>query len=85
MAGPALGHWPGCHHSELLAIPHGRRGKDGTREGFAERSGELRGGFKELAGCPGGGGAPDQHLAARRPTALPPGGKGSPTISSQPA
>lgn len=55
MAGLALGHWPGCHHSELLAVPHGRRGKDGTREGFAERSGELRGGFKELAGCPGWG------------------------------
>lgn len=31
------------------------------------------------------GGGPDQHLAARRPTALAPGGKGSPTISSQTA
>lgn len=31
-AGPALGHWPGSHHSELLASPHGSKGEDTQEE-----------------------------------------------------
>lgn len=48
MAGPALGHWPGSHHSELLASPHGSKGKDTWEKPLQrglESSEELPGGL----------------------------------------